>query len=138
MEPEHWNASIDIMTEPIESLSPVRRVAALVFQYHGRVMNGGDTLHFDARANKSDAELIAALKTIGAANNAAIVAEANFLRRQADDEEEDESEREFAIEMIEADIDPRFGKIERKLMISLENYLESHPVEFPNPRSPKS
>ena len=137
MQPELWNACVDIVTRPIEALNSVQRVAAIVFTYHGRVMNGGHTLHFDARRTASDDELIAALKTIGATKNAALLAEANFLRRQADDDEEEESEREFAEEMIEADIDPRFGRLERELNTLLKEYFLSHPIDFPKPSLPK-
>jgi hypothetical protein len=133
MEAEHWNACVDIMGKPMESMSPKQRIAALIFQYHGRVMNGGHTLHFDVNVGVPDADLIAALKAIGALNNAALLAEANFLRRQADDDEEEESEREFAEEMIERDIDCRFYRLENELNALLEKYLVENPSDFPKP-----
>src|SRR5688572_22227180 len=126
MDADHWNDCIDRLTEPLGSLNPIQRVAALVFTYHGRVMNGGHTLHFDARLTQNDAELIAALKAIGALKNAALLAEANILRRQADDTEEDASERAFASEMIETDIDPRFYRLEAELNAQLEKYFRAN------------
>src|SRR5689334_10414265 len=105
--PNHWNACLDILSRPLDSLDAVQRPAARVFEYFGRVMNGGHSLHFDVHGDARDDELLSALKTLGADAHARILAEAFFLRREA---KRNQSEKDYVSESIE-ELDMRFGRL---------------------------
>jgi hypothetical protein len=128
MDPDHWNACVDLVCQPIEQLNPVQRTAALVFQYDGEIMNGGHTLHLDRQQGLPDDDLLAALKQIGATAHARLLAEAHFLSR--DRIESDENDEDHAAELIEA-LDRQYGRIKPDINELLENYFIAHPKDFP-------
>jgi len=45
--PDQWNACLEVLARPIDTLDAVQRPAAHVFEYYGRVMNGGMLLHIE-------------------------------------------------------------------------------------------
>ena len=129
---DHWNACLQLICRPLNTLDAIQRQAALVFQYYGRVMNGGHSLHFDVHGDSRDPELLQALKEIGAVRHARILAEAYFLRSEAKQANEDEAEAEqdHAAEAIE-DLDMRFGRLRPDIPELLARYFDAHPENFP-------
>ncbi len=127
-DPDHWNACLDVLSRPLDSLDAVQRPAARVFEYYGRVMNGGHSLHFDVHGDSRDEELLRALKTLGADRHARILAEAFFFRREA---KRNRSEEEYASESIEQ-LDLKFGQLSPDIPELLTRYFKAHPESFPS------
>ena len=127
LDPNHWNACLDVLSRPLDSLNAVQRPAARVFEYYGRVMNGGHSLHFDVHGDSRDEELLRALKALGADRHARILAEAFFLRREA---KRNGSEEDYAPESIEQ-LDLKFGRLSPDIPELLTRYFKAHPESFP-------
>jgi len=108
-------------------MDAVQRPAARVFEYYGRVMNGGHTLHFDVHGDSRDEELLCALKELGAVSHARILAEAFFLRREA---KRHRSEEDYVSESIEQ-LDMEFGRLNPDIPELLARYFQGHPESFP-------
>ena len=125
---ERWNASLDILGRPLESLDAIQRPAARVFEYYGRVMNGGHSLHFDVHGDSRDEELLRALKELGAVSHARILAEAFCLRREG---KRWRSEEDYVSESIE-ELDMQFGRLKPDIPELLARYFEAHPESFPS------
>jgi len=125
-DPSHWNACLKVLNGPLDSLNSVQRPAARVFEYYGRVMNGGHSLHFDVHGYSCDEELISALKTLGADGHARILAEAFFLRSEA---QHDRGEEDYVSESIEQ-LDMRFGRLTPDIPELLARYFKAHPGSF--------
>lgn len=125
---DRWNACIKIFARPIEELDDVQPPASLAFRYEGRVMNGGHSLHFDFRQKESNDELLDALKRIGAHQHARILAEAFFLRSNAD--RASEEERDHTSELIE-DLDLAFCRLVPEMSEVIAKYIDAHPDNFP-------
>jgi len=98
-----------------------------VFEYYGRVMNGGHSLHFDVHGDSRDEELVRALKALGADGHARILAEAFFLRREA---KRRSGEEDYASESIEQ-LDIQFGRLSPDIPELLARYFKAHPGSFP-------
>jgi len=131
-EASHWNACLKLLLRPFEELDEVQRPAALVFNYYGRVMNGGHSSHFDGPdASRSD-EILSALKLLGAKKHARILAEVIFIKRDAEQADEDmiEEQRDYAAETIE-DLDVQFGRLKPEIPDYLAKYFKAHPKNFP-------
>ena len=126
-DPDHWNACLDVLNRPIDSLDSIQRPAARVFEYYGRVMNGGHSLHFDVHGDARDEELLHSLKTIGADRHARILAEAFFLRREGKGKS---SEDDYVSESIEQ-LDMQFGRLRPDIVELLARYFKAHPESFP-------
>ena len=124
---DQWNACLQILGRPINTLDSIQRSAALVFEYYGRVMNGGHSLHFDVHGDSPDEELLRALKELGAVGHGRILAEAYFLRREA---KRKRGEEEYASESIE-DLDLQFGRLSPDIPELLARYFKAHPGSFP-------
>ncbi|HXI54197.1 MAG TPA: hypothetical protein VNH84_21945 [Candidatus Saccharimonadales bacterium] len=116
-EPARWNACIKLLCRPIDSLDPVQRPAALVFQYDGRVQNGGHSSHWDS-PNTDDAELLEALRSVGAHEQARILAEARLLKRCNASEEIEE-------------LDRRYYRLRPSIPEVLRRYFDTHRESFP-------
>ncbi len=127
LDPNHWNACLDVLSRPLDSLDAVQRPAARVFEYYGRVMNGGHSLHFDVHGDSRDEELLRALKTLGADGHARILAQAFFLRREA---KRGGSEEDYVSESIEQ-LDMQFGRVSPDIPELLARYFQTHPESFP-------
>jgi hypothetical protein len=127
LDPNHWNACLKILSRPLDSLDAMQRPAARVFEYYGRVMNGGHSLHFDVHGDSRDEELLEALKALGAAGHARILSEAFFLRREA---KRRRSEEDYASEAIEQ-LDMQFGRLSPDIPELLARYFKGHPESFP-------
>ena len=125
--PDHWNACLNVICRPFGTLDANQRPAALVFEYYGRVMNGGHESHFDAHGDARDQELLKALRDIGAAGHARILAECYFLCHEA---KRSCGEEAYASEAIE-DLDLQFGRLKPDIPELLARYFESHPESFP-------
>jgi len=126
-DPDRWNACLEVLGRPIDALDSIQRPAARVFEYYGRVMNGGHSLHFDVHGDSRDEELLRALKELGADGHARILGEAFFLRREAKCLR---SEQDYASESIE-DLDLQFGRLKPDIPELLARYFRSHPESFP-------
>jgi len=130
-EVDHWNACLKLLLRPLEELDEVQRPASLVFNYYGRVMNGGHSSHFDGPDASRSEEILAALKLLGARQHTRILAEALFLKRKAEaNENMIEEERDYAAESIE-DLDMQFGRLKPEIPDFLAQYFKSHPEHFP-------
>lgn len=125
--PDRWNACLAVICSPVATLDAIQRPAALVFEYYGRVMNGGHSSHFDARGDAPDPSLLQALRNIGAARHARILAECYFLRREA---RRSRGEEDYAAETIE-DLDSQFGRLKPDIPELLDKYFASHLESFP-------
>jgi hypothetical protein len=123
----NWNACLEVLGRPLDSLDAVQRPAARVFEYYGRVMNGGHSLHFDVHGDSRDEELLQALKTLGADGHARILAETFYLRREA---KHHRSEADYASESIEQ-LDLQFGRLRPDIPELLARYFKRHPESFP-------
>jgi hypothetical protein len=123
----HWNACLKVLSLPLELLDSVQRPAARVFEYYGRVMNGGHSLYFDVHGDSRDEELLQALKSIGADRHARILAEVFFLRGEP---QHDESEEDYVSESIEQ-LDMQFGRLNPDIPELLARYFKAHPNSFP-------
>jgi hypothetical protein len=124
---DHWNACLKVLSRPLDSLDSVQRPAARVFEYNGRVMNGGHSLHFDVHGDSNDEELLGALKTLGADSHRRILAEAFFLRRDA---KRHRDEGDYVSESIEG-LDMQFGRLKPDIPELLARYFKAHPESFP-------
>ncbi|MGB8353903.1 MAG: DUF4375 domain-containing protein [Chthoniobacteraceae bacterium] len=127
-DPERWNACIKLLCRKLEELDTVQRPASLAFHYYGRVMNGGHSSHFDSHKDAHDDELLQALRDIGANEQARILAEARFLKRDINETIEDE--RDYASESIE-DLDRRFYRLNPDIPELLARYFDAHRESFP-------
>jgi len=74
-----------------------------------------------------DAAILQALRDIGAAGHARILAECYFLRHEA---KRSRGEEDYASETIE-DLDLQFGQLKPDILELLTRYFESHPESFP-------
>jgi hypothetical protein len=127
LDPNHWKACLEVLERPLDSLDSIQRPAARVFEYYGRVMNGGHSLHFDVHGDSRDEELLRALTALGADSHARILAEAFFLRREA---KRSTSEEDFVSESIEQ-LDMKFGRLSPDIPELLARYFNAHPENFP-------
>ena len=128
--PKHWNACLKILGRPLESLNAIQRAAARVFEYYGRLMNGGHSLHFDVHGDSRDEELLQALKQLGANQHARILGEAFFLRAEV---KRRPSEEDYVEETI-AHLDFQFERIVPGIVELIARYLKAHPESFPERR----
>ena len=123
----HWNACLSILSRPLDLMDSVQRPAARVFEYYGRVMNGGHSLHLAVHGDSRDEELLRALKELGAGRYARILAEAFFLRREATLRS---NEEDYAAESIEQ-LDKEFGRLSPDIPELLARYFKAPPESFP-------
>lgn len=128
-----WNAFINLIAmSDYEGLSEVQRVAHLVFWYESEVQNGGHLQYFEDRGPSHLDETVSALKTVGATEQAAILAGA-IEQLQAKARRPIRSVKEFVSRALEGEhdkYDRRFYACERPLTGNLEEYLERNFEEF--------
>jgi hypothetical protein len=128
-----WNAMIEICSMmDIRDLTPVQRVAHLAFWYMSEVYNGGHYQYFVNKSGINHREVIAALQTIGAGEQASILSNAcntigtNRLEMPQDVEEYLSNEK--AIDL--SDFDTQFYNSQRSIETCLQGYLDKHESEF--------
>lgn len=126
--PERWNMCLELLCRPLHDLDAVQRPAALAFHYAGRVRNGGHSSHFDSQDSSYDDELIHILRTMGAREQARILAEARLLNQKTNEAED--NEREPLWEMI-AELDQQFYKARPSIEEVLAKYFNEHKSHFP-------
>src|SRR5688572_6108363 len=69
-----WNGFVDMCAmEPLPALTPVQRVASLVFWYMSEVNNGGHFQYFCNKEHFDQSEVLAALRGMGCATCADIL-----------------------------------------------------------------
>lgn len=123
---EYWNAfNVVLAMSDIKYLSGVMRECHLVYWYASEVWNGGHRLYYDNRKDFDHAEVLAALKNLGAAEHAGIFEEsmkfAEALKNQ--DNEERNSQN---IENILLDLDTRLYHTQPEIFDFLENVQKQH------------
>lgn len=129
-----WNGLVDMCgMEPISSFTPVQRVAHLAFWYMSEVNNGGHFQYFLNKEYFDHAEVVSALRSIGADTCAAILSaaivqfEAADLERPRSLEEYIEAEAEAAM----SDLDRRYHEIgDAEFQAALQRYLDANESEF--------
>ena len=115
-DPVRWNACIKLLCRPLDSLDAVQRPAALVFHYDGHVQNGGHSSHWDSPCADDD-ELLQALRSTGAHEQARILAEARILKRRNASEEIEE-------------LDRRYYRLRPSIPEVLARYFDAHRESF--------
>jgi hypothetical protein len=128
IEPARWNACLKLLCRPLDSLDAVQRPAALVFHYDGYMQNGGHSSFLDSALAAHHDELIQALRSLGAREQARIFAECRLLEREAD--EADPDEREPIWEVL-ADLDRRYYQVRPAIPEILARYFNDHADSFP-------
>jgi hypothetical protein len=125
---ERWNACVDLLCQPLETLDAVQRPAALAFHYDGDVRNGGHSSHFDSMYVAHDVGLIQALRDMGAGEQARILAEARRLNNEANAAKG--AEQESLWELI-AELDQSFYRVQPSIEEVLMQYFEANKTHFP-------
>jgi hypothetical protein len=123
-----WNACVDLLCQPLETLDAIQRSAALAFHYDGDVRNGGHSSHFDTLNSTYDDELIQALRNMGAREQARILAEARLFNREASKAKE--GEQESLWEVI-SDLDQKFYRVRPTIEEILIKYFDANKLHFP-------
>jgi len=128
-----WNAFIDLIaTEELESLSPIQRVAHLVFWYDSEVQNGG---HYQFLANGGTVHLEETITALGGLD---LACQAEILRQAGDawlssERTFPETGEQFASEALEGDFDEHdaaFHECVPSLIEALESHLKEHQDEY--------
>jgi hypothetical protein len=128
-----WNAFVDLIaTEDFEALESVQRVAYLVFWYDSEVQNGGHLQYFENVAGRRADEAILALRSMGGACQADILAAAlrSWSRVERLHPETVEEYIENALNGEFDDFDVRYAECEPSVIRLLEDYLDRHETEF--------
>lgn len=114
-----WNSFIDLLAmEDYKDLTPLQRIAHLVFWYESEVQNGGHGQYFDNQGTAHVSETIAALEQLGAGCQGKILKDA-FIRYQDDPDD-----------FSETDFDTAFHACQPSLQLVLEECLEKYVDEF--------
>jgi hypothetical protein len=116
-DPARWNECIKLLCRPLDGLDSIQRPAALVFHYDGRVRNGGQESHWDS-PDADDDELLQALGSIGAYEQARVLAEARILKHRNAGEEIEE-------------LDRRYYRLRPDVPELLARYFDAHRESFP-------
>ncbi len=128
-----WNAMNDMMSlSDIRDLTPIQRAAHLAYWYMSEVYNGGHEQFISNHADLDHFEVVRALETIGAVEQAgilrdflsAVTASPSGAQRTVLDYLEHgpgiDSSRHDAV----------FGSCKRSVETCLEDYLDKHESEF--------
>ena len=128
-----WNTMNDMMSlSDIRDLTPTQRAAHLAYWYMSEVYNGGHEQFISNHADLDHFEVVQALETVGAAEQAgilrdflsAVTASSSGARRTVSDYLEqgpgiDSSQHDAA-----------FAKCKRTVETCLEDFLDKHESEF--------
>ena len=128
-----WNAFVDLIaTEEYEALSPIQRVAHLVFWYDSEVQNGGHHQFFVNGGAVNLHETIAALGEFGLQCHAEILARAGdaWLSSERTFPETGEECAPQAPEGEFDEHDAAFHECEPSLIEALESHLSEHQEEY--------
>ena len=130
---ERWTAYVSLIAiEDYDSLSSIQRAAHLVFADESEVQNGGHLQYFLNSAGRRATDAIAALKTLGALDQAEILSNA-VSRWQATDRAIPTTPEEYVEQALEGDfedLDLRFYSCSPEINFFLERYLDQHETEF--------
>jgi hypothetical protein len=128
-----WNAFIDLLaTSDYQELNDIQQPAHLVFWYESEVQNGGHLQYFENQGTERLTETIAALKSLGALEQAEILAGAASQYVSTHQEQSDDI-ADFVSEALKggfSDFDKRFQNCATTLQKHLADYLEGHKAEF--------
>ena len=127
-----WNAFIDLIaTENYEDLADEQRIAHLAFFYDSEVQNGGHFQYFvNAHAQRAS-ETIAALRGVGADDQASILADA-LKRWDRRPRPKISTAKDFvsAGQSMFVDLDSCFHDSTPSIRQCLERYLDDHEPMF--------
>jgi len=128
-----WNAYIDLLAnENHDNLAPEQRPAHLVFWYESEVQNGGHLQYFENRRGRYLQETVAALRALGASNQASVLTEAIALWKSVERSRIEPAD-EFCEEALEGEfsnLDQRFHECSPSLQECLEKHLEQNRSSF--------
>jgi hypothetical protein len=129
-----WNGLVDMCAmEPLHSFTPVQRVAHLSFWYMSEVNNGGHFQYFCNMEHFDHAEVVAALRLLGAPMCAEILSEA-IAQFEAADLDRPRSVEEFVETEAEAameDLDRRYYESgDAEFNAAMQAYLDANESEF--------
>lgn len=116
-----------------ESLPPAQRVAALAYDYSSHIDMAGHQDYFSTGSQSNYPEVVAALGTIGATEQASILTSALGAVQAASSRAPAEYSNRFAAGVEFADLiefDDAFERCARSVPECLMDYLEKHEAEF--------
>ena len=127
-----WNAMVHICgLSELHDLSPIQRVAHLVFWYDSEVLNGGHDQYFGNREYFDQNAVIQALHTVGAFEQAKILAEALEEESKRQESEPEATDQAFAEDDYPfAEFDEATRACATPVVNYLERYLDRHEREF--------
>ena len=135
---ESWNALVDVISGADHNeLTPVQRMAHLVWWYSSEVLNGGHDQYFGNRKHFDHSEVIAALDSLGANCQSKILKEAliYFIKALGNmPKGYDEYlawEQDYGYETRMSIFDEQFYECRPEIETELlENYLNANESEF--------
>lgn len=128
-----WDALNEFCTSDHASMTPVQRVAYLAYWYASRVEMAGHHEHFTSIGPSDHEATRAALGTIGATEQASILAAAHDAVMVAAGQAPQEYAHRYLAGVEFADLtefDEAFGRCERSILACLMDYLDTHEGEF--------
>ncbi len=128
-----WNAFVDVVSlNPYSQLTPIQRAAHLIFWYESEVQNGGHFQYFENQGTTRVPETIAALRQVGAHQQAQVLTEAVavFQSKPRSPAQDVDESVEGALEAEYEQFDERFHSCPEELQAYLERYLEAHIPDF--------
>lgn len=128
-----WNAMNDICAlSDIRELTPVQRVAHLAYWYMSEVYNGGHPQYLVNRREFDHGEVIRALQTIGASEQASILAEVLSAVGTKTMDVPRNVEEYFSSEKASnlSGFDTRFYGSRQGIEACLQDYLDKHESDF--------
>lgn len=131
---ERWNAYNELLAlSDLAELTPIQRVAHLVYWYFSEVLNGGHFQYFLNKDHFDQIEVIQALDSIGAPEHTGVLTRAwsHFLKSDFDSpgNVEDYLAREAEVDL--SGFDNTFWSAGKDfIMQRLEAYLDEHEGEF--------
>ena len=123
-----WNAFVDLIaTENYTALSPLQRKAHLVFWYESEVQNGGHGQYFENQGRDRLRETVDALRDLGLACQASVLARA-VERFSGADPQADwlDALPEGFVEQL----DQAFSACSPDVTTALAAHLEAHKAEY--------
>ena len=128
-----WNEFVDILAmSERDEFTPVQLKAHFVFWYESEVQNGGHLQYFENRGVTRVAETIQALRSLKAANHAAVLEQAysQFRSRARNSIATVEQFVDAALEDEFGLLDSAFHDAPRTLVDHLEDYLRDNMSDF--------
>ena len=138
MPADRWNAFLQLLTSATpDEFTPIQRVAYLAWWYSSEILNGGHDQYFGNNAVLDQAEVVKALKSLGAMRQSEVLGRAHAVNsRMAEEMPNDHSElivweKENKYTEKMADFDQEFYACEPPIEAELlESFLIHHESEF--------